>query len=342
MIHIKVDIVGGSLGGLSAAIALKETDPTINVIIHEKHKIIGFNHEGRRCGEAHRIEDYCKKWMPEPSSVFCDILHAKVMVGSTEYHADRAPGTAFMLNRQAFISQLSKDAERLGAEIHTNDRITSLDTLDGDYIIDASGCPSIIRRQLGLPLGSYGTTYQQTIENSNCYVPNTIEVIFTSNIGYYWVFPRNPAMKEVNVGIGFLGGEQNHKHDLKADLEAFKKQRNITGTVNYTVGGLVSLGLQRPLRYKNILFVGDAGVGAFPLSGQGIYRALMSGDGAGRCIAKGEPGKYPLLMRREFIKWEMVSKVFMRTNLTFRKIRPNFYIESMNFMASHGYELAHG
>ena len=41
---IKVDIVGGSLAGLSTAISLKENDNSIKVVVHEKHKKIGYNH----------------------------------------------------------------------------------------------------------------------------------------------------------------------------------------------------------------------------------------------------------------------------------------------------------
>ncbi len=332
MVCIKIDIVGGSLGGLSTAISLKERDPSITVVVHEKYKQIGYNHEGRRCGEAYSLESGWAKWKPEPASVFGEILHATVHMGTTEYKATRAPGTAFMLNRQEFISQLARQAQRLGAVIQTDDRVKSPDDLDGDYIVDASGCPSTIKRDLGLPMGYFGTTYQHTLENANCFVPNTIDVTFTPFRGYFWVFPRNPKIHEVNVGVGVLG---NYGFDLKALLEGFKAERGITGTVNYTLGGLVPLGLQRPLRRHHILFVGDAGVGAFPLSGQGIYRALISGNAAGQCLANHEAKKYPLLMEREFLRWEMLSRTYLRLNLIFCKIRPNFYIESMNFMARH-------
>ena len=67
MITIKVDIVGGSISGLTAAKSLKENDESIKVVVHEKYKEIGYNREGRRCGEAHSIESIWKKWKPKPT-----------------------------------------------------------------------------------------------------------------------------------------------------------------------------------------------------------------------------------------------------------------------------------
>ena len=112
-------------------------------------------------------------------------------------------------------------------------------------------------------------------------------------------------------------------------LEDFKKEKNIQGKINYVLGGLIPLGLQRPFMYKNILFVGDAGVGAFPFTGQGIYRALLSGDIAGNCIAKGIPKKYPYKITQAFIKWEVMGKIFAIFNFRFRKINPNLVLKSL-------------
>jgi hypothetical protein len=56
VVAMKVDIVGGSIGGLSTAISLKEHNQSITVVVHEKYKTIGFNPEGRRCGEAYRLQ----------------------------------------------------------------------------------------------------------------------------------------------------------------------------------------------------------------------------------------------------------------------------------------------
>lgn len=173
MINIKVDIIGGSLGGLSAAISLKENDKSIKVVVHEKHKKIGYNHEGRRCGEAHSIEAEWKKWKPEKKSYFNEITKVEAIVGNKEHIFNRKPGTAFMLNRQEFICQLARDAEKLGAVIQTDDKIKTISDIDGDYIIDASGCPSSIKRELGLTKGIKGVAYQQTLEDSNRFIPCT-------------------------------------------------------------------------------------------------------------------------------------------------------------------------
>ena len=337
MWRIKVDIIGAGLSGLNTAITIKDHDPAIKVVVHEKYKEIGYNHEGRRCGEAHSVEREWIKWKPTGKSIYNTILHADAIVGKKHYFAQRPPGVGFILNRQEYICQLARDAEKHGVILQTNDKIKSIDSLDGDVIVDGSGCPSTVKRELNLGTGFIGTTYQETLENSNCFHCDTIQIIFTSILGYFWIFPRNPEKKEVNIGVATLG---KFGYNLREMLTSFKEEHHITGTVNYVVGGLVPLGLQRPFLYRNILFVGDAGVGAFPLSGQGIYRALMSGDIAGRCIAQRKLKKYPSIIRKEFIQWDLIGSTFIRMNLVFRKINPELFLTSLNLLNLAGKELS--
>ena len=157
----KVDIIGGSLSGLSTAISIKEQNKSIDVIVHEKHKKIGYNYEGRRCGEAHSIEKEWSKWIPEKNSYYNEIKIGLVYIGKKKYEFIRKPGSAYILNRQEFICQLARKAEKLGAIIRTNDKIKSKDDFDSDYIVDASGCPSTIKRELNLNKGLKAVTYQE-------------------------------------------------------------------------------------------------------------------------------------------------------------------------------------
>jgi flavin-dependent dehydrogenase len=315
---------------LSTAISIKDHNPIIEVVVHEKYKDIGYNHEGRRCGEAHSVEREWKQWVPTKKSIFNMILHAEIVIGKRHYLAQRPPNVAFILNRQEFICQLARDAEKRGVRIQTNDKIHSVDDLDGDVLVDASGCPSTVKRELNLGSRFIGKTYQETLENANCFVCDTIRIIFSSYGGYFWIFPRNPQKKEVNVGVGMFG---DFGYNLREMLRVFKEEQSITGMVNYVTGGLIPLGLQPPFLHKNILFVGDAGVGAFPFSGQGIYRALMSGDIAGRCIAENKIQKYPSIIRKEFTQWDVIGSTFIKMNLIFRKINPALFFSSFNFFA---------
>jgi flavin-dependent dehydrogenase len=329
VISIKVDIVGGSISGLSSAISLKEQNPSSSVIVHEKYKTIGYNHEGRRCGEAHTVESEWKKWIPAKKCIFNMITLGEAYVQNKKYLYPRQPNTSYILNRQEFICQLAARAKKLGVVIKTDDKIKSVGVLDGDFIIDASGCPSSIKRELGLKHSILGTTYQQTIEDSNYFKSDTATVIFSKDFCYFWIFPRNPKKREINLGVGFFG---NFHINLKDFLESFKKEQKITGKINYITGGPIPLGLQKPLHYKNILFVGDAGVGAFPFTGQGIYRALISGEVAGWCLVHHTPSKYSIIMQKKFIKWDVIGKIYIKMNYVIRRINPKLVFVLVKYM----------
>jgi flavin-dependent dehydrogenase len=328
VIKIKIDIIGGSLSGLSAGISLKKNDKSIEVIVHEKHKKIGYNHEGRRCGEAHSIDSEWVPDVPKGKAIFNKISKAEIIIGNRTHLFEKNSSKAFILNRQEYISQLGKEAESLGVVISTNDKIKKASDLDGKYIIDASGCPSLCKRELGLNGGIKGITYQQTLENSNYFISDTIKVIYSDFGGYFWIFPRNSLKKEINLGVGSY---QKYNYNLKEILEKFKEEYKIKGDINHITGGLIPIGLQRPLRYKNIIFIGDAGVGSYPLSGQGIYRALISGDLAGKFLAMNNPKKYVHMMNKIFINWDLICKTFFLPNMIFKKINPKLMLSSLNF-----------
>ena len=316
---MKVDIIGGGLAGLSTAISMKKMNSNIQVIIHEKYKEIGYNPEGRRCGEGHTIEASWKEWKPDKISIFNNVTTVLTHLGNKTYTAMNEQSIGVVLNRQEFIHQLGEQARLLEIEIQTNDRIKSVNDLDGDYLIDASGCPSTVKKELEIDKGLRGISYQQTIQDSNCFKSDTLHVYFSEDIvGYYWIFPRNPKINEVNIGVGTLQEYKNIR--LKDTLESFKTSKHITGVVNHVAGGLVPAGLQPPVKYGNILFVGDAGVGTHPILGKGIYRALLSGKIAGQCIAEEQPNKYPKIIRNEFIKWDIIGKCYIHFSKLMKSI----------------------
>lgn len=330
---MQIDIVGGGLSGFASAISLKETDNRINVNIFEKNKEIGYNHEGRKCGEAHTVEKEWIKWIPKKKSYYNHIKKAIVKTAKKTYNFQYEK-EGYILNRPEFICQLSRQAEKLGVKININEKISHKNQLSGDYIIDASGCPSVFKLQYGLNKGIKGIGYQQTINNTNCFIKDTIKFWYRSEIGYYWVFPRNPINKQINVGYAIydVNKIKKNKINLKKNLEKFIYEKSIIGDKTYEIGGMIPLGLQYPLKYKNILFVGDSGVGCFPFQGQGIYRALLSGDIAGKCIASNKFHKYPYVIKKCFIKWDLIGKLFLHFCNKLGNLNSNLVDMSWNFM----------
>ena len=328
---MQVDIIGGGLSGLSTAIAVKTHDPQSDVFVHEKHAAIGLNHDARKCGEAHSIESFSMKWKPPKDTIASEVHRGTIIIGNKTYLCHRKPGTAWILDRPLFIQYLGKQAKDAGAEIVTNDHIKDISNLSADFIVDASGCPSFVKKQLGIPHRLLGYGYQQTLRNCSAFEEHTSKVIFDKMNGYYWIFPRNPAYREVNIGVGFW---DYFGLPLRVLLEDFKIKNNIQGSIEYCSGGLIPGGLQTPLHFKNIVFVGDAGVGTYPLNGQGIYRALMSGDAAGRYIAQGNLKGYSMKMKEAFIKMDVIGKSFQYMNRILRLINPELILSSYNLFNS--------
>ena len=262
-----------------------------------------------------QFEKEWSKWAIENNSYYNKISKAIVEVGNKSYiyEDENFDKNAYILNRPEFICQLSRKAEKLGVNIITDKKIKDVCQVNGDYIIDASGCPSILKNKFGFKKGIKGIGYQQTIENSNNYFNNTIKIWYTNEIGYFWIFPKDKARKEINLGYGILvyNRSKNSKINIKKKLEEFKLNNSINGEIKYEVAGLIPIGLQPPFKYKNILFVGDAGVGCFPFQGQGIYRALLSGEIAGKCIATENSHMYPYYIKKSFIKWDIIGKSFL-------------------------------
>ncbi len=112
--------------------------------------------------------------------------------------------------------------------------------------------------------------------------------------GYGWVFPIGEGSANVGVGTSYRFGTR--KKDIKKLFDTFLEQNGfmrerfkhsqVIG--NSTKTWLIPLGSRPSKRgHKNVLLIGDAGSFADPLTGEGIYQALRSGEYAAQAIAEG-------------------------------------------------------
>ena len=133
-----------------------------------------------------------------------------------------------------------------------------------------------------------------------------IDIQFLPNLsGYIWVFPRDGHM---SVGIG---GKGEPAHALRARLERYMDERGIRykGAKFYShmLPSLASPGWKRNrISGEGWLAAGDAAGLVDPITGEGIYYAMKSGDLASRAVLddslgiKEKAAAYRSAIAREF------------------------------------------
>lgn len=146
---------------------------------------------------------------------------------------------------------------------------------DADYCIVATGARNSLR-EVGTEWTAADTMYAL-----GYYVPSRqdhIDIQFLPQLeGYIWVFPR---CEHLSVGIC---GKGEPAHCLRARLEEYMRQRSISWKDAKFYGHVLPSLETRGWRNNRIagdgwLAVGDAGGLVDPITGEGLYYAMRSGD----------------------------------------------------------------
>jgi len=204
---------------------------------------------------------------------------------------------------------LLERAERAGAQIEKT-RVLGIErqsggwrlktksgSLDADFCVVATGARNQLR-----DVGTQLTTLD-TMSALGYYVPgeqNQIDIQFLPNLhGYIWVFPR---CGHLSVGIC---GKGEPAHSLRARLERYMAEKGISplGAKFYSH---VLPSLETKAWKKNRvagdgwMAVGDAAGLVDPITGEGLYYAMRSGDLAANALLAEAPQSYHRTLRKEF------------------------------------------
>ncbi|WP_031495018.1 NAD(P)/FAD-dependent oxidoreductase [Bryobacter aggregatus] len=232
---------------------------------------------------------------------------AKKVVTETYIGAHKSPSIKMNLNQPILIYSrlelnklLLERADRAGAQIE-QERVTAIEerekgwslktrsgSIEADYVIVATGARN--------PLRDVGTqwTPDDTMVALGYYIPTTqphIDIQFLDRLeGYIWVFPR-----QGHLSAGICGRGET-AHQLRARLERYLDEKGI----NWKQGQLYAHMLPSLSRAhwrnnrvagKRWMAVGDAAGFVDPITGEGIYYAIRSGDLASQvvCAATFDP-----------------------------------------------------
>ncbi len=246
----------------------------------------------------------------------------KRTIHSTWLHSEKVGGVRVDLNqpiliysRKALNGLLLDRAATAGAQIE-QERITGIErqsegwkirtrrsSLEADYVVVATGARNNLQ---GL-----GTAFApaDTMTALGYYVPTDRESIdiqfFRDFKGYIWVFPR-PG----HLSVGICGKGQTAQA-LRARLEDYMRRHDIPLKDATFYGHMLPALEHNSWKNNRVagdrwLAVGDAAGFVDPITGEGIYYAVRSGDLAGEIISQhlGAPAVHPAMYQgiiaREF------------------------------------------
>ncbi len=176
--------------------------------------------------------------------------------------------------------------------------------LDADFCIVATGARNSLRN-----VGTQWTA-ADTMYALGYFVPSAqdhIDIQFLPNLeGYIWVFPR---CGHLSVGIC---GKGEPAHSLRARLERYMNEKGISykeaSFYGHMLPSLEHSGWKNNrLAGDGWLAVGDAGGLVDPITGEGLYYAMRSGDLASQVVMSDAHSlaeraqAYRSLLRRDFI-----------------------------------------
>ena len=298
-----VVIVGGGPAGTMAAAAAAAAGA--KTIVLERDSTIGIP---VRCGEAVGIPQLERFFNIDERYVANRIegliMHApdgtSVQVESSEF--------GLVLERSRFDRMLAEYAAKAGALLQTRCEVDGLimngTSVEGvrcsrlgkrfeiksRVVIAADGVESRVARWAGI------TTHLKPVDLENAYQfmlagidedPRYCRFFFGNDLapgGYIWIFPKGEGV--ANVGIGVSTKSCDGGTAYKKLQEFVSKRYGDAAVIGEAAGGVpVARPMKKPVR-DGLIVVGDAARYTNPLTGGGIFNALISGKHAGEIAAK--------------------------------------------------------
>jgi flavin-dependent dehydrogenase len=227
-------------------------------------------------------------------------------------------------SRRVLNGLLLDRAQEAGCQVHQQ-RIQSIDTasqkprysLQGewrtaDFVVLAGGA----RNQL---LPETRALQPDELEMTQGYfVPQTAEQIIIKFLpefeGYIWSFPRAD-----HLSLGICGSMASHTStELRNHLHNFAAGENVRTAGAKFYSHVLPSPLERTFSDRNVIgknwaLIGDAAAWVDPLTGEGLYYAMRSGELLGKSIAEGCPEKYPARVKASFsAELEFAARIVRR------------------------------
>lgn len=304
------DVLVVGLGPAGAAAAAAAAKAGARVLAVERRQSLG--------GVAN-----CPEFIPVPLGLHARADHVLIqsIVGARSHHDNGARADSLLpgcvINRDAFDRALIDFSRASGAQVRHDIVFSGLDADHSEATLNQNGRPHIVHyralvaadghassvaRLIGLP--SLKKMFTRRYRVALHAPQDTVDFWLSRRYpgGYGWLIP---AGKDAVLGTGM---EEQVAHEALDDLHRQLAEAGLVGDtiLSQSAGAVPVGGLREKLAWGNILFAGDAGGLAHPLTGAGIHPAVVSGEAAGKAAAEWASGhlgaipSYEAKMRGQF------------------------------------------
>jgi len=227
-------------------------------------------------------------------------------------------------SRRVLNGFLLDRAREAGCRVHHR-RVQNIDTtsgkprfsLDGDwqktdFVVLASGA----RNQI-LP-DTRPLSPDELEITQGYFVPQSADEIIIKFLpdfeGYIWSFPRAD-----HISLGICGSMAAHtSSELRTHLHAFASEENFPTENAKFYSHVLPSPQERTISNRSVIgknwaMCGDAAAWVDPLTGEGLFYAMRSGEILGQSIAEGRPELYPSRVRASFsLELEFAARIVRR------------------------------
>jgi geranylgeranyl diphosphate/geranylgeranyl-bacteriochlorophyllide a reductase len=314
----EIAIVGGGPSGAMCGEQLARAGHIVNIfdehLAWEKPCGGGLTHKAIQCFPFLLENEYPKKLVQSVELVASDERRVQLDL----------PHPIVIYSRRILNALLLDRAQKAGCRVHQSHVVGADTTSDKPrYCIDGEWCSTDF---LVLAAGARNQLLPETrplqrdeLEMTQGYfIPQTADSITVKFLpqfeGYIWSFPRND-----HLSVGICGSMAAHTSaELKTHLNAFVERNHIaTEGAKFYSHVLPSPKertlCERPVVGKNWAMVGDAAAWVDPLTGEGLFYAIRSGEILGKSLAEGCPEKYPARVKASFsAELEFAARIVRR------------------------------
>jgi len=260
-----------------------------------------------------------------------DNTHAKKLVRSIELISSNDQRVTLEMSHPIVIysrivlnGMLLDRAMEAGCEVHRS-HVIGVDTStarpgycvegewrEADFLVLAAGA----RNQL---LPETRPLKRDELEITQGYfVPQSADAITVKFLphfeGYIWSFPRSD-----HLSVGICGLMASHTSaELKTHLHTFVGKEHISMEGAHFYSHVLPSPQEHTLSERTVLgrnwaLIGDAAAWVDPLTGEGLFYAMRSGELLGRSLAEGCPEKYPARVKAAFCaELEFAARIVRR------------------------------